>query len=874
MRRLISPGAVVVALVLMVMALPGIAMAQMGGMGGMGGLGSGQLSPPSMGVPRLPSPTAGDDLPEGFHPHTAEPPAADETPAGPTGPADTVCRRVTRVRFTGLARVSADDLQDSVHTRVGACLSRAQASRDAHALWDLGFFQDVQVTDTPSEGGVEVRFALSERPSIHAVRFEGFDEVDEDKLRETVDIRDGAVLSEVAVRRNLQKVLDLYAEKGFFLAEVTYRIEHATGENQVDVVFHIVEHEQVQVRSITFIGNTSIPSDDLRGVMATGTAGFFSFLTSSGTFREDAFRNDIDGLHAAYYDRGFLTVEIENPRVALSPDRQFIDIAINIREGPRYRIARLRATEVDDDGNDVEPLGGRRALREMLHAQSGEYFSRTVIGHDIVGLQTYYRDAGYANVEVTPDIQPHPDRQTVDLGVRIVRGPLVYVHRIEVRGNAKTSDRVIRREMQLFEGERYSETLYQASRRRVMALGYFERVDLSTEPVEGHPDWLVVNVEVAERPTGTFQVGAGFSSVENFIFTAQIQQLNLFGRGQSLTLQAQLSGLRQIFSLRLVEPYFFDSNWTFAADLYNTLTAFTSFTRTATGGTLTFGYPLFGNNELHLFATYTGEEVSVTTAATAGIFGQTTIQTFFQSLPLANLLRSGFTSAAGMSMAYDSRDNRLFPTSGIYARIGVDFADPILLSENTYSRVSGWFRYYHPVFAGIVFKANFQGGVVTSRTDQGVPIFERYFLGGIFDVRGFALRSISPRLTLPTARDPNATLVPTGAEIGGNVEAYYNIEFEFPILASVGIKGVIFHDAGNVFNTEQQYCQAHGTPQAVAIDPCTSFLSNPLALRYSVGFGLRWQSPLGLLRFEWGFPLNRLTYENPSDFEFTIGNFF
>ncbi len=835
------------------------------GLGGGGGLTMPQLSAPDLSSPDTP---------------TTQSPATQNEPAEPSVTDNTAategCQRVVRVRLVGLRRLDADDMRETVRTREGECLSRTMAQADARRLWDLGFFRNFEVSSEPAEGGVELRYRLQERPTIHAVRFEGYDEVDEDKLRETIDIRDGSVLSDTTIRRNVQKIVDLYAEKGFFLAEVTYRVEPVRGETeQVDVVFHIVERTQVQVRSIRFIGNQNLTSDELRGVMTTSQGNFFSFLTSSGTFREDAFRNDIDMLHAAYYDRGYLTVDISQPRVALSPDRQFIDVVINVREGPRYRIGRLRVMETDDEGNEVDPLGGRRALRDRVHVLPSEYFSRSEIARDILAIQTYYRDAGYANVEVSPDIQPDSARQIVDLTVRIVRGPVVTVHRIEVRGNSKTSERVIRREMELIEGERYSETQYQNSRRRIMALGYFERVDLSTESVEGHPDWLVVNVEVAERPTGTFQIGAGFSSVESFIATAQIQQLNLFGRGQSLTLQAQISGLRQIFSARFVEPYLFDSDWTFALDVYNSLRAYQDFTRSSTGGTVTFGYPILGN-DLRLYATYTGELVGVNLGTSTGIFGSgNTLPSSFQRLPIANIFQAGVTSSLGLSIAYDNRDNRLFPTDGVFARIGVDVADPYLLSQNVYTRVTGWFRFYRPLFSGVIFKMNVQGGLVTSRLERGVPLFERFFLGGIFDVRGYRLRTIGPRLLLPSSQDPNAPLVNNGAVIGGNVQFFYNLEVEFPIITAVGIRGVLFHDAGNVFNTEQLYCRSSGGGQAREVDPCTSFLSNPTSLRYSVGFGIRWQSPLGLLRFEWGFPLTRvLSTEESSVFEFTIGNFF
>ncbi len=326
------------------------------GLGGGGGLTMPQLSAPDLSSPDTP---------------TTQSPATQNEPAEPSVTDNTAategCQRVVRVRLVGLRRLDADDMRETVRTREGECLSRTMAQADARRLWDLGFFRNVEVSSEPAEGGVELRYRLQERPTIHAVRFEGYDEVDEDKLRETIDIRDGSVLSDTTIRRNVQKIVDLYAEKGFFLAEVTYRVEPVRGETeQVDVVFHIVERTQVQVRSVRFIGNQNLTADELRGVMSTSAGNFFSFLTSSGTFREDAFRNDVDMLHAAYYDRGYLTVDISQPRVALSPDRQFIDVVINVREGPRYRIGRLRVMETDDEGNEVDPLGGVLAPRSPL----------------------------------------------------------------------------------------------------------------------------------------------------------------------------------------------------------------------------------------------------------------------------------------------------------------------------------------------------------------------------------------------------------------------------------------------------------------------------------------------------------------------------
>jgi outer membrane protein insertion porin family len=274
--------------------------------------------------------------------------------------------------------------------------------------------------------------------------------------------------------------------------------------------------------------------------MFTGNSGFFAF-GSGGPFRQDAFERDVAVISALYYDRGFLAVSISTPRIMLTPDRSGIEVTITIDEGPRYRIRQLRIYERGPDGREVEPLDGRRNLRMMLHAKTGDYFNRAALLEDLQAVRTLYRDHGYANVDATPQTELDPVHNEVDVVVPIERGPLVHFERIEVRGNSKTRDKVIRRELEVAEGELFHETRLDKSKRRITALGYFERVDISTEQGSA-PDKMNVYIEVSERPTGTFQVGAGFSSVENFIVTMQIQQANLFGNGQSLSLQGQLSG--------------------------------------------------------------------------------------------------------------------------------------------------------------------------------------------------------------------------------------------------------------------------------------------------------------------------------------------
>jgi outer membrane protein insertion porin family len=458
----------------------------------------------------------------------------------------------------------------------------------------------------------------------------------------------------------------------------------------------------------------------------------------------------------------------------------------------------------------------------------------------------------------------------------------VYFERIEVTGNSKTRDKVIRREMEIAEGQKFSETLLERSRMRITALGYFERVDISTS--EGSaPSKIKANVEVTERPTGTFQVGAGFSSIENFIATAQVQQANLFGNGQMLALNAQVSGIRQLVNLRFFEPYFLDSPFNFTTELFDMLRAYQDFSQSTIGGSVTFGYPLV-DPELRASVTYTAQVDKVSTQPATTFFGTSSTVSLFLSLPLANLFNDGFTSSIRPALTYDTRDNRLFPTKGIYLSGSSELASSAYGSENEFWRNRFTGRYFYPLGGGIVLKLNQEAGIVTSPSANGVPIFARFFLGGIFDVRGYRFRTIGPRMPLTSTTDPNSNPILNGANIGGNVEYYQNLEFEFPIVEAVGIKGVVFTDAGNAWNIEQNYCAASGTQSGSApgsgaipydvVNPCFNFPGDLLNLRTSWGFGIRWFSPLGPLRFEWGFPFKPLPYEETNVFEFTIGNFF
>jgi outer membrane protein insertion porin family len=816
-----------------------------------------------------PSKALADPAPAPDRAVTANPRAGAAPPSSETDLARGL--PIVAIEVLGNRRVTKEDVKSYLRERVGQPFSPEALSKDVRELWGSGFFDDVEVDLDRADSGVTLRFTVRERSNIAKVEFDNNDEIDDDDLKEAIEVKENTVLSYPAIQRSIQKIRDMYAEKGYFLAEAKAEVVPQRN-NEVNVRFVVTEHNQVTVRRVTFIGNNTVSSDELRAVMFTGATSFFAF-GSGGPFRQDAFERDIAVISALYYDRGYLSVQISTPRVMLTPDRNGIEVSITIDEGPRYKIRQFRVYEKGPDDREVEPLEGRRHLRNMVRAKPGDYFNRAELLEDLNAIRTMYHDAGYANVEANPETKLDPETHEVDVIVPIVRGPTVYFERIEISGNTKTRDKVIRREMEIAEGKKYSESLLERSRQRITALGYFERVDIATSEGSG-PDKLRVIVEVTERPTGTFQVGAGFSSIENFIATAQVQQANLFGNGQSLALNAQLSGLRQLINLRYFEPYFLDSRFNFQLELFQQLRAYADFSQSSLGGDITWGYPII-EPELQVSLTYTAEVDKVSTEPTTTFFGTASAISLFTSLPLANLFNDGFTSSLRPAITFDTRDNRLFPTKGIYLRASTELATSAFGSHNEFWRNRFTGRYFYPLGAGIVLKLNQEFGIVTSPSSDGVPIFARFFLGGIFDVRGYRFRTVGPRMPLTTITDPNSPPIANGANIGGNLEYYQNLELEFPIVDAVGIRGVFFTDAGNAWNTERLYCDAGRSGSNYAVtNPCFSFPGDLFNLRTSWGFGIRWFSPLGPLRFEWGFPFKRLPYEESNVFEFTIGNFF
>jgi outer membrane protein insertion porin family len=763
---------------------------------------------------------------------------------------------ITRIAVQGNRRVETDAVKNALPVKPGDTYNKARVKATLLAVWRMGYFNDVRIDVSPlpvPQIGTVFTVIVVEKPAVHQVKFEGNEEIATDDLTKdnNIEVRQYQILDQEAVRRSVKKVQDKYIEKGFFLAEVSSRIDQKPN-NEVDVVFVVSEHAKVMVKEVRFVGNKSITAAELKGQMVTTEGNLFSFFTSSGTYREDAFQRDDYILQSMYYDRGFINVKFGKPAIELSPDKRFIFITFLIDEGEAYNVGKI------DVGGDL--LESKEFLMTKIVLKPGDRFNRSQIGKDITALADVYKDKGYAYANVAPATGMDVAKKTVDLTYEMQKGNLVTIERIEVVGNSKTRDKVVRRELRIEEGQLYNATQVKISKQRVSALGFFDGVEINQRRGSSD-DKMVLEVSIKEKLTGTFQVGFGFTGGESFFGTAQVSQNNLLGYGTTGSLSLQLSSIRQLVQISYLDPYLFDTFWTGSVDLYRSQLIYTGFQRNTIGGALTTGYDLtnFAHKgdwthwleDFHIFLTYTLEHLDVLATGTS-------------SQLLANQFVSGLTSSVRLSFNYDRRDNRLFPTEGHLESGSAEFASSLLGSENLFQRYRMIERRYFPLGNGMVFKFNINLGYIrsTDPIDHPLAISEKFFEGGINSLRGYNLYSISPYKAIASQLSPTAGIVDFA--IGGNKELITNWEFEFPLVEAAGVRGVAFYDAGNVYGENENLFQ-HNTSAGGAL---------PLGLFHSVGAGVRWFSPLGPLRFELGFPLTRRAQDEAYQFEFTIGNFF
>lgn len=760
---------------------------------------------------------------------------------------------IVDIRFQGLNRVEVESIRKVLHSRVGTPYSAAALADDIRSLYKLGYFTDIQIDREDAPDGYILSYIFEERPSVKEVKLEGNDEVDEEDIMEVVDIKPHSILNYDKIYRNIDKIKAVYIDKGFFLADVEYKLVDEEN-NQVSVVFIMKERAKVVVKKITLVGNHKIPDADLLEVMVTKPGDFFSFLTSSGQYRHEMIERDAYMIGEYYANLGYVNAVVESPKVQISPDRKWIYVTFRIKEGEQYSL-----NAVNFSGDLLFPI---EKLKKSMRLKPGKIFNRSMFVKDLERIADLYKDLGYAYTNASPYSKLDDEKLLVDIDISIQKGKKVWIERINVVGNTKTRDKVIRREMRIYEGDLYSSTKIKRSKFKIYQLGYFEKVEITEEPGSAD-DLIMLNVTIEEKRTGTFQLGFGFSSIDSFVFQAQVNQNNLFGRGQSLALQAMLSGTRTQLMLRFFEPYLADSKVNFGFSLFNQSMTFPrqgefgSYSRSSLGADVTLGYPFW--EDITLFLTYSIKDVNIEVDNQVHL----------------HLFKSGLTSSLTFTAQYDTRNNRLFPTDGMLHRLSLEYADNYIGSDIEFMKYTFSSQFFFPIYWKLVFKINLDVGYVISLEEPeadkyggkdypGVPIAERFLLGGIYSIRGFEFGSISPSIEVIPQDDPAG--YPVKYLIGGNKQFILNFELEFPIIEAAGIKWVVFFDMGNTWSEEQQFFYLGQSGQ----DP----YDLPLGLYMSWGFGLRWYSPIGPLRFEWGLPITKRPQDDTIGFEFSIGNQF
>ncbi len=734
---------------------------------------------------------------------------------------------IEKVRVEGLKRIEEPAVLAKVSSQPGQRVEVEKVRKDIQSIFAMGFFEDISVSARDVDASrVELVITVRERPVISELIFEGNEKISTDDLREVVKLKSWSILDVNRVKDDVSAIQKHYEDKGYYLARVSYRLEPVKDKSdEVRLVFQIQDFDKVEIKKITFLNNKRYSDRQLKTVLQeTQEGGSFS-LGGSGSFREGAFKQDLQRLTYWYLEHGYVKFRYETPIITVSDDKKWVFISIYVDEGEQYQMG------TQDFSGDL--LFPKEELHQEISLLSGETFSISKRNQDIQRLTEKYQDLGYAFTNVVPRMAIQDDTRTVDIDYSFEKGELVYFGKITVVGNSKTHDKVIRRELRIQEGELYSGSRLRVSRELVERLGFFApgEVLFNTSSPADSPNVLDLEIQIKERSTGTITLGAGYGTVQRFFFTTQVSEINVAGKGQSLSLSANYSADRITRSVNLgfTDPYAFDTRWSAGFDIFaiNFPIPNRYLTRKL-GFDVRVGHPV--GDYTNLFVTYKNEGLRITQV---------------RDVNTDTSLDTGILSSVVFSIIRDRRNNRFETTAGNFQSASIETAGVLgLAGDKTFIKVGLNNRYYKRLIGDLVFRNNLEFGQLSEAGGRGVPPAERYFLGGPNNLKGYEFFSVGPtRITAAGNIEPQ----------GGLVQMLALFELEYPIIREAGLKSVLFYDAGNAFN------EFPGTG------------STPFTIRTDAGFGIRWFSPIGPLRFEWGFPINRRPGESSTVFQFFIG---
>ena len=719
---------------------------------------------------------------------------------------------IYKIMILGNVKVEEGVIRGAIRSREGGPFSMERVREDLRSIFDLGSFTDVQVDVKSTPQGKEVIFIVVEKPSIKEVSIRGNDKVKLDDIKEKMTLTPRSILNVEKVKENSEQIRKVYFSKGYYGVKVEYKIDYLE-TNEALVTFTISEGPKGHIQKIVFKGNKKIKSSQLKKVMQTKEWNILSILMKTGTLDEDMLKNDVQLLTAYYFDQGYLDAKISEPKINLSNPKK-IQIEIEIAEGSQYHLGNI------DFKGDV--LTTKEALFRVLKIKRGDVYSNSVTRKEVNALTEKFSNQGYAYVEVNPDISVDNKNLIVNLTFEIEKKKRVFYERIQVLGNTKTRDKVIRRELSVAEGDLYNATNMNNSRDRLKKTGYFKEVDFTTS--RGSTEEKInVDLKVEEAPTGAVTFGIGYSTIEKVVGSASVSDRNLFGLGYVGVLRVNLGTQTQSGRLSFMDPYFLGTRFSAGFDLYHErIEYFTEYKYKITGGDLRIGRYL--TNNIRVDALYKYEVIDVYDVADTA----------------AAVIRlqegKGTTSAISLTPSMDTRDDYFNPRRGQKSSFMIQDAGGILGGTNDFVKAVGMTSWFFPLPLNTTLNLRAQVGTIQPYGGKIVPIYEKFFVGGINTVRGFEYGKAGPI-------DIN------GEPIGGNKMVVFNTELIFPISREIGLKGALFFDVGKGFDTWSQI-----TP-----------------LRFGAGPGIRWYSPFGPIHIDFGFNLNPRPGEKGHVLDFTGG---
>lgn len=734
---------------------------------------------------------------------------------------------VKDIRVEGVQRVEPGTVFGYLPVKVGETFTDEKGAESIRALYNTGFFKDVQIR---SEGSVLV-VRVEERPAISQLEFIGFKEFDKEALRRTlrgVGVAEARYYDKSLIDRAEQEIKRQYVSRGYYAAEVTTTVTPVDA-NRVSITFTVDEGPTAKIRQINIVGNKAFKEGDLRDEMQLSTPNWLSWYTKNDLYSKQKLTADLEALRSFYLDRGYLEFAIESTQVSITPDKKDIYLTLNIHEGEQYKVSDIKLTG--------ELLGKQAEMEKLIKLKQGDVFSSAKLSSTTKSITDLLGTYGYAFATINPQPQINQTDRTVALTLVVDPGRRVYVRRVNVVGNSKTRDEVVRREMRQMEASWFDGEKLQLSQNRVNRTGYFTDANITTEDVPGTTDQVDVNVNVTEKPTGQINLGVGFSSTDKLVLSAGIRQDNVFGSGTSLGLDVNTSKSNRTIAVTQFDPYFTVDGISRSTELYYRTyrplyyTGDQDYRVVQQGGNVKFGVPFSETDTVFFGIGYERTTIDVTSNTPLA----------YQNYVAKNgRITNNFPITIGWSK--DQRDSALVPTRGRYQQANLEFGIPG--GDLQYFRAYYQHQYFYPLSKSFTMAFNNEIGYGHGYGGKDFPVFKNYYAGGIGSVRGYETSTLGPR-------DAN------GVAIGGASKFVGNVEFIFPLPGS-GVDRTVrlftFFDYGNVF--------AEGQPYKLG------------DMRYSTGFGLSWLSPIGPLKISMGFPIKRKTEDQTQRFQFQIGTAF